>query len=552
MATIKDKGERDFRLVSSGEPKKQNFNKIRVGKQTIANDVTIDTEATERLQRLMHGGHRKLKQEDVKRMMADHDVRGLRIVSRKFFESSGIYSRLCRYMAYLYRYDWFVTPIMYDDTLLDVKRELQDDMTQKVQLSDPQKKVVKNWYQSCKYLENSHLKRVFGDIALKVIVNGCYYGYVNAKKDGAYIQELPPAYCRSRYSLNGKPTVEFNVKYFDDMFHDVQYRVRVLKLFPKEVQKAYLDYTKSKLPKDFESDEYGWFLLDTDKAVKFNLSGDDAPLFAPVIPKLMDLEDAQDIDKKKMLQQILRVVIQKLPIDKNGDLIFDVDEAQQLHTNAVQMLKDTIGVDVLTTFADVSVEDMSDNSNVSSVDQLDKVERTVYNEAGTGQNLFNSDGNLSLQYSISNDEATMTNLVLQFEEFAEGLISSFNKSVTKRQYRVQILPTTVYNYKDLSSQYKDLTAIGFSKLLPQVALGQPQSTVIMTAYFENNLLDLNSIFVPPQSSNTTSGNVQQIVDAQNVGGRPELDDKDKTDKTVANGQSASSESTGGTSDGAAT
>jgi len=29
-----------------------------------------------------------------------------------------------------------------------------------------------------------------------------------------------------------------------------------------------------------------------------------------------------------MAQKLLRIIIQKLPLDKNGDLIFDVDEAQ--------------------------------------------------------------------------------------------------------------------------------------------------------------------------------------------------------------------------------
>ena len=82
----------------------------------------------------------------------------------------------------------------------------------------------------------------------------------------------------------------------------------------------------------------------------------------------MDLEDAKKLDKDKMAQQLLKIVIQKLPIDKNGDLIFDVDEGQMLHNNAVAMLSEAIGVDVLTTFADVDVADLSDRSNVSSVD----------------------------------------------------------------------------------------------------------------------------------------------------------------------------------------
>jgi hypothetical protein len=79
-----------------------------------------------------------------------------------------------------------------------------------------------------------------------------------------------------------------------------------------------------------------------------------------VIPAIIDLDAAQDLDRKKMQQQLLKIIIQKMPLDKNGDLIFHVDEAMQLHNNAVQMLSKSIGIDVLTTFADVDVADMAD------------------------------------------------------------------------------------------------------------------------------------------------------------------------------------------------
>jgi hypothetical protein len=29
-----------------------------------------------------------------------------------------------------------------------------------------------------------------------------------------------------------------------------------------------------------------------------------------------------------MAQKLLKIIIQKMPLDKNGDLVFDVDEAQ--------------------------------------------------------------------------------------------------------------------------------------------------------------------------------------------------------------------------------
>lgn len=517
MATIKNKSERDFRLVS-GEQKKESldFNKIKVGKETLQNDVTANIE-------FFNKRDSRITSEKVNRAIENRNLKELRAISNYYFEKSGIYSRLCRYMAFLYRYDWFITPVIYDKT---IKTE----------------KVIEGWFKSSVLLENSRLKKNLGEIALKVIKNGCYYGYKVNQKAASYLQELPVDYCRCRYELNGKPAVEFNIKYFNDTFSDINYRLRVLKLFPKEFQKAYIAFQNGTLQKDFQGDDTGWFLLDPSKTVKFNLSSSDAPLFVSVIPEIIDLEDAQDLDKKKMAQQILKIIIQKMPIDKNGDLIFDVEEAQQLHSNAVAMLSQAIGVDVLTTFAEVDVADLSDKGNVSAVDQLEKVERSVYNEAGVSQMQFNTDGNIALEKSIANDEATMLDLLLQFEEYAEDLLAPFNKSSKRLMYKVQMLPTTVYNYKDLSKLYKEQTMLGFSKLLPQVALGQSQSIVMATAYFENELMNLDELFIPPQMSSTISAgdneekssSKTQDVPSQDEGGRPELADEEKSTKTIQN------------------
>ena len=292
------------------------------------------------------------------------------------------------------------------------------------------------------------------------------------------------------------------------------------------------------MAKDFISDEPGWFLLDTGAAIKFNLNYSDIPMFVSIVPHIVDLEDAQDLDKQKMMQQVMRIIIQQFPINKNGDLIFDMEEMQALHNNAVDMLGDAIGVDVLSTVADVTVADMSDKGNVSSVDQLEKVERTIYNEAGVSQMQFNTNGNIALEKSIVNDESTMISLLYQYQVFAENLLKEFNKNPKRLMYKVQILPTTGYNYKDLAKIYKEQTMLGFSKLLPQVALGQSQSSVIATAIFENEFMNLNDLFVPPQMSSTISKQDSQNDGSNNIG-RPPLADEEKSEKTLRNIESQS-------------
>jgi hypothetical protein len=46
------------------------------------------------------------------------------------------------------------------------------------------------------------------------------------------------------------------------------------------------------------------------------------------------------------------------------------------------MLKRAVGVDVLTTFADVEALDMADKNTTTTTDDLAKVERSVFNSIG--------------------------------------------------------------------------------------------------------------------------------------------------------------------------
>jgi len=122
-------------------------------------------------------------------------------------------------------------------------------------------------------------------------------------------------------------------------------------------------------------------------------------------------------------------------------------------------LRRAVGVDVITTFADVQSIDISDKNTSTSTDDLEKVERTVYNSLGVSRNLFNTDGNLSLEKSILDDESTMRNLLLQFDVFFDKIV--MKKSTNKKfNFRLCMLETTQYNYKDMSKYYKELTANG--------------------------------------------------------------------------------------------
>ena len=120
-----------------------------------------------------------------------------------------------------------------------------------------------------------------------------------------------------------------------------------------------------------------------------------------------------------------------------------------------------------------------------------------------------------------------------------------------------MLETTQYNYKELSKMYKEQTQLGYSKMLPQIALGHSQSFILNTAHFENEVLRLSEIMIPPLMSSTLSSedilgknneNAQKKTQTKSESssksstetksaGRPEKSDDEISEKTIQNKES---------------
>lgn len=127
------------------------YGKVRVGFQTLE-DAVIDVGALKKIDK------RSYSKLAVLQAIARKDFYQLRKISNYFYEISGLYERLCTYFAGLYRYDWYITPYVIEDTAKD-------------------EKVLAEFSKALDFMDESDVKKLCKDIALKVIVNGCYYGY---------------------------------------------------------------------------------------------------------------------------------------------------------------------------------------------------------------------------------------------------------------------------------------------------------------------------------------------------------------------------------------
>ena len=100
--------EIDYGSLDTEEYNAIDFAKLRVGLQSL-DDAILDLGALKKNNRKFGDKAAVLK------ALAEKDYATLREMSNYYYEVSGIYERLCKYFAFLYRYDWYVVPYVEEE-----------------------------------------------------------------------------------------------------------------------------------------------------------------------------------------------------------------------------------------------------------------------------------------------------------------------------------------------------------------------------------------------------------------------------------------------------
>ena len=209
----------------------------------------------------------------------------------------------------------------------------------------------------------------------------------------------------------------------------------------------------------------------------------------------------------------------------DGGLLFEPEEALEMHKGAVDMTKKDENLRILTTYADVDAI-VSKTSNDNSLNSVDKALSNIYAEAGSSSQLFGTDSNLSLSTSITNDMALMMVLARKLENFITSIVNERygNSNVT---FTYKILPISYYNQKEYIDDSLKLANSGYSFLLPALAMDISQRELSSLKTLENDVLKLKEKLIPLSTAFTETGNV----------GRPEKPAQEKSAKTIANEES---------------
>ena len=163
---------------------------------------------------------------------------------------------------------------------------------------------------------------------------------------------------RLRYtSLNYDLCIlEFNITYFQTRYKDEKVRDAALLNYPPVIQKGWKDDKAHKI-------EDPWILVPASAGgVVFCFSEDSTPLMISAMEELSKLKDAVGREEKRDENELYKLLIQRMPIDNDGHLVFELDEVAQIHAGVAGMLQDLDTVDVLTTFGETTLENLQDSS----------------------------------------------------------------------------------------------------------------------------------------------------------------------------------------------
>ena len=280
--------------------------------------------------------------------------------------------------------------------------------------------------------------------------------------------------------------------------------------------------------------------------VSFCFSEDQSPLLIAALPKLVQLKDATGREEKRDENELYKLLIQQMPIDSNGELVFELEEIEQIHAGVAAMLQELDTVDVLTTLGEAKLENLQDSSAATqSNNRLEKYDKQVWDALGRSPLLFNANNSSSMAYSIKKDESIMGKYLTAYDTWIKFLIND-RYSRTGLTFDFEILPITVFNRKEFSDQQLASAQYGYSKMRAGVAMGLKQINLLSLITFENEFLKMQEKMIPLASSYTQTGDEKNNSSEEkssngagarnitNTGGRPELPDEEKSEKTQAN------------------
>ena len=384
---------------------------------------------------------------------------------------------------------------------------------------DPKKANIKtvnnNYRKVLNMLTSMSVKTQFPKILTVVLREDTFFGTLWVTNDNITIQQLPSEYCAVSSIEGNVLNVTFDFSYFDS-------HSNMLDFYPAEFKTKYNTYKNQRMSK--------WIELDapTSFAIKCNTDILDysIPPFAGILREIYDIEDYKQLKLTKTALENYAMLAMTLPMEDDGSWGIDLDKAKEFWRNLDAVLPEEVG-SVLTPMPlnKISFE----RSNTGDTNTIADAEQNLFTAAGVSSLLFNNEkaSANALLLSIKADQAITYGIIKSIEDVINRFIQSQSYG---KNFKVNFLDVSAYNRKEAGEAYLKAASYGLPTISMYAASqGLGQAELDGMSFLETQVLGLQDLFRPIQSSTQMSGNNLDSNAATDEGGAPTKDAGELTD-----------------------
>lgn len=459
----------------------------------------------------------KLKREDISRYLANPKKfeKELREAVRYIYGASPHFRRLIQYFVGLSDLVYLVEPYRIDPKTTSVKR------------------TNLNYRRVLNVLSSMNLKTQLPKILTVCLREDVYYGTMWVHTDCITFQQLPSDYCRISSCEDNVFNVSFDFSFFDGKEH-------LLDFYPPEFRQKYQQYRariSEQEAKEIDARRYKhwwwryrWIELDspTSFAIKCNSDIPEyaIPPFAGILREIFDIDDFKELKLTKTALENYAMVAMTIPLDKDKGWGIDFDKAKEFWQNLDAVLPEEVG-SVLTPMplSKISFE----RSNASDDKTVAEAEQNLFTAAGVSSLLFNNEkaSANALLLSIKADQTITYGIV---KSIGDALNRHLHSLPYGKNFRINMLDISPYNRKEMGDAYLKAATYGIPTISAYAASqGIGQAELDAMSFLEGQVLRLQDIFRPIQSSSQMNADDLEKKGATEQGGAPQKDIGELTD-----------------------
>lgn len=355
---------------------------------------------------------------------------------------------------------------------------------------------------------------------MSAFVQDVFYGIHITDDTGTFIFEIPADYARiSGKYMTGDFAFEMDATYLKKHQELIEY-------LPEPFEQIWKDYESSGNKWQYVGDQYSF-------CIKFRREDPEivipvfASLFNPLI-NLIDLEDIQAVAQEQEIYKLLWYELETINGSKNvDDWKIDPNLASKYFN---KMINDALPSYISAAMVPGQLHEISfNNDKASDTTKVAQATETVLNTAG-GAEVLNG-GTINNTYafklaSIANTEFAISSLLPQIEAFTNRKLSYLCSNPSHILY----FHISVYTKADFIDNMLKGGQNGFAfRLALGTLFGVSESAMLSMLHFENEVLGLQNLMIPLNTSYTQSGNNNDKAYDPEPSGAPTKDSGDLSD-----------------------